>query len=532
MFSSIFETTKQRWSNAQSWERGLAVGLMVCIVVAIAAWQLVPKMGSGRLVPLYTELGPSDAADIKAHLDERSIPYEVGPDNTINVKPEDVYELRLDLASEGIPSGGVVGFEIMDSIPMGATDFDRHVSYIRALQGELSRTIEGFDEVKKARVHIVLPQDSVFVSQSDPATAAIVLDLQPGATLHDEAIRGVMNLVASGVEGMESDNVTVVDTDGAVLSERVRTPDGLTGAAQGNLALQMELETGLRDRLSTLLQQVLGPGNVAVQVSANVNFDSREIHQEVFEPVEEDEGLVTSLQRVEEHFSGSSELPEDVAGADSNVPSYPSYGAGGDSEYERTETTEDSVVNRITEMHTVAPGTVERLSVAVVVNDVLTDEESQMLETVVASALGSDPERRDQVSITGIPFDTSLADQLDDDGEQTTATPGQEREIPTLYYAVAAGLFILIALVITILIRRRKREDFVLAEEDRGRRSPESSMPRGMSGIENRNALLEAIGHKGADLQDTKQMATEEPGKVAELLRTWLAEDGDGHHNV
>ncbi|MFO7897986.1 MAG: flagellar M-ring protein FliF C-terminal domain-containing protein [Planctomycetota bacterium] len=211
-----------------------------------------------------------------------------------------------------------------------------------------------------------------------------------------------------------------------------------------------------------MLQQVLGPGNVAVQISAEVDFDSREIHQEVFEPAEEGSGLVTNLQRVEEHFSGNSELPENVAGSDSNVPSYPSYGAGGESEYERTETTQDSVVNRITEMHTVAPGTVERLSVAVVVNDVLTEEETGMLQTVVSSALGSDPERRDQITVTGMPFDTSLADQLADEADGAAPSPPSGREIPPLYYAIAAAAFLLIALITTSLILRRSNEDYVL----------------------------------------------------------------------
>ncbi len=523
------ESLKSRWAQAQSWERGLAMGLLCCAAAALIAWQLLPGVIADDKVPLFTDLTAQDAGDVKAHLDERRIPYRVGRENTIYVPADDVYALRLDLASEGIPSGGVVGFEIMDSIPMGATDFDRHVSYIRGLQGEMARTIEGFTEVRRARVHIVLPKESVFISQSAPATAAIVLELEPMANLGEEGIRAVMNLVASGVEGMEADNVTVVDTAGQVLSERAKAPDGLTGEAKNNLALQMEVEDGLRHRLSGLLEQVLGPGNAVVQVTADLNFDSREIHQEIFEPFDGDRGLVTSLQRVEEHFTGTSGLPEEAAGADSNVPSYPAYGASGDSEYQRTETTENSVVNRITEMHTVAPGTVQRLSVAVVVNDDLTVGEEDMLQTVVASALGSDADRRDQITVTGVPFDTSLADRMEEamEAEAPTVTPAPA-DIPLPYYLAAGALLaLLLGLGLGSIIRRRRREDeYILQNTDLDNTWDIADPPRRIQVDDRREELLDAVGNGGRGLQGTaKQMADENPGRVAELVRTWLSED-------
>ena len=531
--NSALENLKNRWQTAQSWEKGLALGFLACLVAALIAWQVLPGTDNGDMVPLFTDLTPTDAGDIKMHLDEEGIPHRVGAKNTIFVRPGDVYDLRLRMAAQGMPTGGVVGFEIMDSIPMGATDFDRHVSYIRGLQGELARTIESFAEVNRARVHIVLPQESVFVARSAPATAAIVLELAPMAQLKPEAVQGVMNLVAAGVEGLDSDNVTVVDTSGIVLSQRVTEPGGASGVAQSNLALQMEVQDGLRDRLSSLLEQVLGPGNVVVQVSADLNFDSREIHQEIFQPINGDRGLVTSLQQVEEHFTGTSGVPDDIpAGADANVPSYPAYGGTGDSTYERTETTENSVVNRMTEHHTVAPGTVERLSVAVVVNDHLTGPEEEMLSTVVASALGFDGNREDQISIAGVPFDTSLADRLGESMEtEAPAAVPQPAEIPLAYYIAGGALLALLAgLLLGGILRRRQREDeYILhnGEPSGDWAFPEGQMRDGTD--ERKRALLQAIGNGGDGLQGTaKQMAEENPGRVAELVRTWLAEDAGG----
>lgn len=529
------QTAAGKWKEAPSWTRGLLVGAVVCAMISLIVWRLLPGPLEGDMTALFSDLAIEDAATIRDYLEERRIPHRVTAGGAaIEVPPDRVHSLRLDLASMGVPSRGAVGFEIMDSMPWGATDFERHVSYIRGLQGELERTIEGFEEVRGARVHVVLPRESVFISRNTPATAAVFLQLRPMAQLGTDAISGIIHLVASSVENLDPDKVTVVDTQGVILSHRATAPDNDAAVVRDGIQMQLQFEESLRGRLQAMLEQVLGPGNVALQVSAQMNFDDREVHTELFEPASEDGGLITSLHQMEESFSGNQAFPETGAGADSNLPTYQASNTEGASSYERTETTQNVAVNRTTEHWKVAPGAVERLSVAVVVNGTLTPEQEQVLDGVVAAALGSDPGRNDSVVVTGLPFDTSLVDQLQEHTEAGAPAPDapleQVGDYPLPYY-VGAGVALLLVLILVVLaLRRRRGQDEEFFEE------LEAPMPADVIGSERENAeilrqreaLLDTIGSNGGGLRSTaKEMAEENPAKVAQLLRAWLADELD-----
>lgn len=516
------------------WARVLAGGALLSLLVSFLVWRLLLAGPGGDMAPLFSDLTLEDASGIQAYLEERRIPHRIGSGGDLIEVPVDrVHSLRLELASEGLPSRGAVGFELMDSLPWGATDFERHVSYIRALQGELERTIEGFEEVRRARVHVVLPRESVFISQKSPATAAVFLEMRPLARLDTDAVRGVIHLVASSVEGLSPTEVTVVDTGGIILSDRALREDAPNESARDSMEVQLQFEESLRSRLQGMLEQVLGPGNVAVQVSAQLNFDDREVHREFFEPVAGDGGLVIDMHMVEEEFSGTQAAPETGAGADSNLPSYQSWYSDGESSYQRSELTQNVVVNRTTEHWRVAPGAVERLSVAVVVNGAITPEQEEVLGDVVSAALGSDGNRNDSVMVTGMAFDTSLADQLREhmDGG-APPVEGEPGRIPPLFasrYVTAAVAAALAAGVLLLVYRRRTRdvleEEFVFGEDEET-----VIWPSDGDVAQRRDALLEAIAHQGNGLRSTAaEMAEENPAKVAELLRTWLAEGSRAH---
>lgn len=522
-----------RFREAPAWARVLAVGALLCLVLSFLVWWLLLAGSSEDMAPLFSDLTLEDAAGIQAYLEERRIPHRIGGGGDVIEVPVDrVHSLRLELASQGLPSRGAVGFELMDSLPWGATDFERHVSYIRALQGELERTIEGFEEVRRARVHVVLPRESVFVSQKTPATAAVFLEMRPLARLEADAVRGVIHLVASSVEGLSPAEVTVVDTQGSILSDRALRQDAPNESAMDSMQMQLGFEESLRSRLQGMLEQVLGPGNVAIQVSAQLNFDDREVYREFFEPAGADGGLVTDMHLVEEQFSGTQGAPETGAGADSNLPSYHSWHTDGESSYERSELTQNVVVNRTTEHWRVAPGAVQRLSVAVVVNGTLTPQQEEVLGGVVSAALGSDANRNDSVMVTGMPFDTTLVDQLREHADREALPAEREpSRIPPLFasrYVTMAVAGALLAGMLILVLRRRARggpeEEFVFAEEEDA-----VVLPSGEA-AQRRDALLEAIAHQGNGLRGTAgEMAEENPAKVAELLRTWLAEGTRAH---
>ncbi len=527
------QTAADKWKEAPSWTRGLLVGTVVCAMISLIVWRLLPGPSGGDMTALFSDLALEDAAAIRDYLEERRIPHRVTAGGAaIEVPPDRVHSLRLDLASMGVPSRGAVGFEIMDSMPWGATDFERHVSYIRGLQGELERTIEGFEEVRKARVHVVLPRESVFISRNTPATAAVFLELRPMAQLGTDAIQGIIHLVASSVENLDPEKVTVVDTQGVILSHRAAAPDNDAAAVRDGIHMQLQFEESLRGRLQAMLEQVLGPGNVALQVSAQMNFDDREIHTELFEPASEDGGLITSLHQMEESFSGNQAFPETGAGADSNLPTYQASGTEGASTYERTETTQNVAVNRTTEHWKVAPGAVERLSVAVVVNGALTPDQEQVLGGVVAAALGSDPGRNDSVVVTGLPFDTSLVDQLQE--HAAAPAPDAPREQVADYplpYVVGAGVALLLVLILVVVaLRRRRGNDAEFFEELEAPKPADvvRSKREDAEAMRQREALLDTLGGNGSGLRSTaKEMAEENPAKVAQLLRAWLADELD-----
>ena len=512
------------WGNAQPWEKALAIGAIGSIVLALSLGSLLTTRSGHDYAPLYSDLTREDAAAIKEYFDEHRIPYEVSRDHTLLVPPDRVHELRLDLAALGLPSGGVVGFELMEEMPMGATDFDRHIAYIRALQGELARTIEGLDEVQRARVHIVLPEESAFIAQQDPATASIFLEMAQRRELSQEGVRGVMNLVASGVKGLEPERVTVVDTQGSVLSDLAEQQDALTGGAQSNLGLQLEFQSVMKNQIHALLEQVVGPGNAAVQVTADLNFDQRQVEYELFEPIADGDGLVTNLEQIEERYSGTSADFEAGAGADSNVPGYPAAEGAGESEYQRIETHQNTVVNRTTELLTVAPGAVDRLSVAVVINDELTDDESAMFTDVVAAALGTDEGRDDQINVSGMPFDTTLADRIGDDfSDPATEVPVQP--IPRSYYLVGGVLLAVLVGLVLGLYARRSAGKAAPAQDDWP--DEDFPVPPHPHTEQQRRVLLDAVGTDNGLRRSAIEMAEENPRRIADLARAWMAEEGD-----
>jgi len=224
---AIRERVRQFWGRLGAWQRA---ALVSGVVLAAAAVVVAFAARGQEYVPLFTDLQPADAGDVVARLEEDGIPYRFSGDGrTILVPGDQVHRLRLMLAAEGLPTGGVVGMEVMDQFQFGATEFERRMNRLRALQGELTRTIRQVEGVEDARVHIVLPEESLFISQRQPASAAVLVRMKPGRTLSAEQVAAITYLVAGSVEGLEPEAVTIVDSNGTVMS----TPGsaGARGAA-------------------------------------------------------------------------------------------------------------------------------------------------------------------------------------------------------------------------------------------------------------------------------------------------------------
>ena len=369
-----------------------------------------PKMGL-----LFRGLSSESAAGVLARLDELGVTYELGAGGQEILVPENrIDELRITLSSDGSLYGNSIGFELFDQTSIGVSESERRLNYQRALQGELQRTIAQIDGISQARVHLVTPEPSVFLRESSAATASVVLKLNPLIQLKNDQVMGIVYLVAGSVENLQPENVTIIDTQGRILSSMgeggFSSPDLNTSATVSQLEIKKSFEKELETRLQGMLEKVLGGGNVVTMVTADLNFDSQEMTEITY-----GEPTLRSRSRTDEEYRGSGGLIGGNTGTDSNIPFYPTGVAGqGDSTYTKYDEIENYEISE-TLTHTIkAPGEVKSISASVIYDNsrgTLSAKQMQSLEGLVASALGLSTERNDQVSIATIDFDTTYLEE-------------------------------------------------------------------------------------------------------------------------
>ncbi|MBC7324545.1 MAG: flagellar M-ring protein FliF, partial [Moorella sp. (in: Bacteria)] len=271
--SDISDKAKNFWRGLTPGRRSAFIAVSLAAVVGgvfLLQWLLKPQYA-----PLFTSLQQRDAAAVVEKLKEMKVPYQLAAEGTtILVPKEQLYQVRLDLASAGVLNSSQ-GFELFDQKKLGMTDFERNLDYQRALQGELQRTIVAMNEVEDARVHLVIPQPSVFLQEQQPPSAAVMLKLKPLAQLKPEQVRGIMELVAASVAGLKTENIRVIDVYGNVLSEGLAGSETapLSQKQQNLMELKRQYERDLEQRLQAMLTRILGPGKAVAMVTADLNFD-------------------------------------------------------------------------------------------------------------------------------------------------------------------------------------------------------------------------------------------------------------------
>jgi len=407
---------------------------------------------------LFANMASDDGAEIVKWLKDQKIPYRLENEGTaIYVPADQMYEARLQLAGSGLPKGGGVGFEIFDKQSFGMTDFSQRVNYLRALQGELSRTIASLGPVKAARVHLVIPEKRVFQAQQQQATASVILKLSPGAELSESQILGIRNLVSGSIEGLAAEHVTVVDSSGRILTRPPRD-ESAGPATPGLLEYQVALEKQMEGRAQSLLDSALGIGNSVVRVTANVDFSQQEQTEERYDP---DGSVVRSEQTSEDHNGG--EVASGVPGVAANLK-----GSGKNSATSGSSHTEGTIsyeVSKVVSRKVFPVGTVKNLSVAVMVADrrapVGADgkapepafiprpaQEIASLESMVRSALGVDATRGDKFEISSLPFANAF--ELETPTEPSTVASKVYTYLPYIKY----GLLLLAGVLVYFLLLR------------------------------------------------------------------------------
>lgn len=525
----IVESLKQVWAGLGLPGRALVVLVGGGVLTAL----LWTTFSTHRpdMATLFSQLNPSDAGAIVEELKSSKVPYRVADGGTRILVPSGVvHETRLRLATRGLPQGGGVGFEVFDRTTLGTTDFVQRLNYQRALQGELARTLGQIKEVTAARVHLALPQPSVFTEQEKPATASVVLNLRPGARLTPEQVRGIVHLVSSSVEGLNPDRVTVIDTSGKLIVRPAENGPSQTSSRQ--FEMQEGIEAEMERRIRTMLEEILGPNKATVRVAAQMDFTSVERTEERFDP----RGVIKSEQRTTETQNSSTTTPAAVAGVASNVPgetaTQPTLGQSTAKTTKEAETVQYDV-GKVFERKVFSPWQLKRVSVAVMVDGnskAVKDgkggerkdyvprkpEEIEKIKMVVKNAVGFNASRGDEVEVVEFPFDTSAMEK-----ERVLM---EEAERKDFWYSLAtqAGTAIGVVLVLLFVLRP-------LIRALKGRRlstpeAPKALWMRESSALKEGSSPVPALEGAATDpqRQGLMELARTRPNDVAQLVRAWM----------
>lgn len=535
------------------------LGMAAAVVAGILAF--VHYKHEGDFHPLYSGMAPEDAATVVQKLKESAVEYRLGDNGaTVLVPTQKMAESRLTLAAAGLPKSGRIGFELFDKNNFGATEFVEHINYKRALEGELERSVMSLAEVELARVHLTLPKESVFINQQLPAKASVMVKLKPGAQISPQNVIAVTNLVASAVEGLTPDAVSLLDMDGNLLSKphRAAAGDGSEVTAEA-LEVRQQIEHALVNKISMTLEPLLGVNRFRAGVSVDCDLTSGEQQEETLDPAK---SVMLSSQKTEE--GADRPVSGGVPGTASNLPNptgaNPNKTSGGIARRTENITYQTSRVVR----HTRIPqGVVRRMSLAVLVDQnvswetdgkvqkrVLVPPAPETLKTIrelVAGVTGFSEERGDQLIVESLPFESSLNAQPPPPAAVKPNAKPTVKDPPWLEFVnkykdlmlpISLGLVLLIVLAAGVFKVVRKPKPAVVApgqlELPEGDQPP-SALPDGeqpAANIELSPAALQlAEGERDQLAERIRQLAKRDPAATANVLRMWMQDNQPTNSN-
>lgn len=444
--------------------RKIALGAITVISIGVFAFLIIQARVADYQL-LYANLTLSDAGNVVNWLKSSKVPFQLkNGGKNIWISADTIYETRLDLAANGLPSGGSVGFEVFDKQSFALTDYVQKVNYTRALQGELSRTITSLAPVESTRVHLALPEKRLFKNQQKKPTASVIVTLAPGEQLDSSQVQGIIHLVTGSVTGLNPEDVKIIDSNGVVLDgEREKNKDDLFSVDM--LAFQQDVENRLEMRAQDLLDTTMGRNKAMVRVTATLDFAKVEKTEELFDA---DEPVIRSEQ-INQESSGTqttggipgvqSNLQGNSAGQNTSLP--PTSKSSHVTNYEISKTV-SKIINPV--------GTIKTLSVSILVADriisgeddkttttvPLSADELKSIENMVATALGIVPERGDKINIVSMPFNDSPHDV---DIAEKLPTNLIYQYLPAIKIAfIAIGVLLFYFLLIRPIIKTMKGE--------------------------------------------------------------------------
>ena len=513
------------------------------IVASVAGIVFVSKWASQPdYAVLFSDLKQVDSATIVEKLKEKQVKYQIRGDGDIIAvsPPEMVHELRLSLAAEGLPKGGTVGFEIFDNTNLGTTSFVEKLKFVRAIQGELERTISSLDSVSSAKVHITQPEKTVFMKNKIPTTASVMLKLNIGNGLSKEQIRGIVNLVSGSVEGLTPENVTIVDSTGKLLTSQDDIKDEFDIDSE-RLNYQQSLEKAYSNRIEQMLMRVIGPEKVVAKVTAEIDFSSSQREEESYDP----SGKVIRSEKSIEEGVGTSQrggVPGVVSNLTRDTNLLAPQGIGEENS-NRAEKVKNYEISKSISKSISPKGKLIRLSVAVLVDGTykviapatdttpeqkefvpLGEDTMQRIESLVKSAVGYDPNRGDVVTVENIPFyetDDNFVKIMEKQESQDLIFKAITKAVPIIF--ILLFFFVLVKPLIKFLITPTD------AEIDLSRLLP-SGLEELEQELEQEKAKVKIPTFEPAVdldqledlLAENSRLVKENPQQAALLIRYWL----------
>jgi flagellar M-ring protein FliF len=487
-------------------------------------------MGSNTTMGiLYSDLEPETAAGIADELDSRGIEYELTDGGRVVWVPQDeVANTRLDLSSAGLlPSSG--GWSILDSQGITSSEFDQRIGFQRAMEGELASTISVIDGVASANVHLVIPEQDLFVDDEIMSSASVLLQMEGSESLAPGQVQAVVNLVASSVEGLAASEVTVTDGSGRLLAGG--DADGVTGMESDNqLAQTASFESDLERELDGLLSAVVGPGRSVVTVAADLDFDSVLTTQEEYtEPTNADGATLPRAEttRLEQYDNGDAG-EEGVVDIETEILEGPEAEADGRTNYQLNERDVSYAVNSVIVSTEKAPGTIRSLSVAVVIDEAVVDAARlPELEAMVGAAVGSTAERGDIVAVSLLPFNVSLEEQVAAEeaaAEEAAAAASGPGPIPLIRTAGAIVLALVVLGLGLFLLRRAGRRRVIDSVDLAALDADQLPELGGVAGEEAGDDDSPDRAEAEANEDDLFGLIANQPDDIAAVLRQWLSQ--------
>ncbi|NBX69358.1 MAG: flagellar M-ring protein FliF [Proteobacteria bacterium] len=478
--------------GALSPKKKMALGITAILaVVGVMATTIVMKHDPQQV--LYSDLHQEDAKAIAKKLSEQNIAYRVSDDSrTISVAQSQVYKARMELAKEGLPGQDVVGFEKFDATSIGMSSYVQRIQYIRAIQGELTRSIQRLASVKTARVHISIPPKKVFMEEEEPPKASVILELKPGMSPTKIEVNGIANLVASAVEGLKVGQVTIVDTKGNFLHRP--GDESAPSLSSSFLELQRSIEAEYEKRVEEILTPVVGFGKVRAKVTAEIDPSRVNTTEETYDS---EKAVPRQTLKTEETISGSRPNPVGIPGSRSNLPGAeaqnPQIPLASSNTEKSTNNTSYAIPKKV-QVVDKPSGNIKRMTVAVVVDGYYTkgaapnspdvfsprpEAELKRLQDLVANAVGFDQERRDSITISSLPFSNIEV-------TEPIETPKPWYDLKELSeHGIRNGMIALVVMMFFFLILRPFLKWTVASEEpSKGSDSVPDILPKTVSELE------------------------------------------------